>query len=292
MLIAVASGKGGTGKTTVATNLAAALAGRAQLIDCDVEEPNIHLFLHPKIIHHQEVTKPIPQIDFEKCVFCGACQNICQFNAIAVLKNSVLTFPELCHSCGGCRAVCPTEAIREVPRLIGRIETGWAGELGVITGRLMVGEPMAPPLIRAVKRQIDKTKIVIIDAPPGTSCSVIQSLRNCDFCLLVTEPTPFGWHDLKLAVATVRQMGIPFGVVINRADIGSGEVEEWCAEEGVPILLKIPFQREIAVAYSRGQLLLDLDPAWKRIFLELCQRVQKLSRRKSGGEGAETDNCS
>jgi MinD superfamily P-loop ATPase len=257
MIISVASGKGGTGKTTVAVSLA--LAGEdTQLLDCDVEEPNAHLFLRPQIREKKSASVLIPDVDKSKCDFCGRCQEVCAYHAIAVVAprekvpGSVLMFPHLCHSCGACAVLCPRQAIREVPREIGVMERGSAGETQFVHGRLNVGETMAPPLIREVKRYVDPTKTVIIDAPPGTSCPVVASVKGSDYTVLVTEPTPFGLHDLVLAVEVLRKLGIPFGVILNRCDIGDDGVASYCRVEGIPVLMRIPFDRKIAELYSQG----------------------------------------
>jgi MinD superfamily P-loop ATPase len=258
MIISVASGKGGTGKTTVAVNLALSL-NNVQFLDCDVEEPNAHLFLKPDIKDRKIATIPVPNIDESKCNYCGKCRDICAYNAIAVIspddviKNgSILMFPHLCHACGGCSLLCPHSAIREVDKEIGVIEIGNCGGIQFVHGRLNIGEIMSPPLIKQVKEYINPIRNVIIDAPPGTSCPVIASVKGSDFCILVTEPTPFGLNDLILAVEVLRKLGIPFGVVINRSDIGDDKVDLFCQENKIPILMRIPFDREIALLYSKG----------------------------------------
>ena len=259
MIISVASGKGGTGKTTIATNLAVSLEKGIKFLDCDVEEPNAHLFLRPNIDYSEIVTVPVPEIDLEKCDFCGKCAEFCQFNAISVMGKNILTFPELCHGCGGCSLICPKEAISERPREIGILEHGFSGEIEFLHGRLKIREAMAVPLIERVKKHIDAEKTVIIDAPPGTSCPVIATVKNSDFVVLVTEPTPFGLHDLRLAVGVARVLRLPMGIVINRADLGDKGVFEYCEKEGIPILITIPFEREIAESYARGELLAKKD---------------------------------
>jgi MinD superfamily P-loop ATPase len=269
MKIAVASGKGGTGKTTVAVNLALVSGENVRILDCDVEEPNCHLFLHPKILNSTEVTIMMPQIDPSKCNGCGECGRFCEFNAIASFGIKPLVFPEMCHGCGGCAKVCPQEAITEVARGIGVIEEGQAGAVSFVHGRLNIKEPMAPPIIKAVKTHALKDGLTIIDAPPGTSCPAIATMRECDFVVLVTEPTPFGLNDLILAVETVRQLGVPFGVVINRADAGDNRVLEYCQTEEIPILLAIPYDRRIAEAYSEGQMIVEAVPGLRDLFLEL-----------------------
>jgi len=258
MIISIASGKGGTGKTTVATNLALSMYGAVQLIDCDVEEPNAHLFMKPVIKKRISATVPIPEVDESKCTYCGKCQRICAYNAIAVLPKtdasdgSVLIFPHLCHSCGACSLLCPEGAIYEVEKEIGLIELGDCGDVQFAHGRLNIGEIMSPSLIRRVKGYINPARTTIIDAPPGTSCPVIASVYGSDFCILVTEPTPFGLNDLILAVEVLRKMVVPHGVVINRSDIGDEEVERYCENNNIPILIRIPFDRQVAELYSRG----------------------------------------
>jgi MinD superfamily P-loop ATPase len=278
MIVSIASGKGGTGKTTVATSLALFLSSAksqtVQFLDCDVEEPNAHIFLKPEIAGRQSVNLPVPQIDFEKCTFCGECAKVCAYNAIVVLKNEVLTFTELCHGCGGCTLLCPQNAISESQREIGVLEEGSAGSIKFVQGRLNVGEPMATPLIRAVKRSVNAHGTVIIDVPPGTSCPVIESIHGSDFCLLVTEPTPFGLHDLKLAVELVEELKIKHGVVINRAGIGDDKVRGYCSRQKVPVLAEIPFDREVAVRYSRGVPMWEAGERYREIFGRLWESIE------------------
>jgi MinD superfamily P-loop ATPase len=278
MIISIASGKGGTGKTTVATNLAVSLGKHVQLLDCDVEEPNAHLFLNPVFEKTEVVAAAVPEVDEEKCSLCGKCGEICQFKAIVVIGNTVLPFAELCHSCGGCMAVCPEKAIREGERVLGITEAGRSGHLEFVHGRLRVGEAMSPPLIRKVRSFTKPGVITIIDAPPGTSCPVIASIKGADFVLLVTEPTPFGLHDLKLAVGAVRMLGIPCGLVINRSDMGDDRVREYAKEAALPVVMEIPFDRRIAEAYSRGQMLVEVMPEWREKFLELYERIIGLAK--------------
>ena len=278
MIISVASGKGGTGKTTVATSLALFLSSaksqHVQFLDCDVEEPNAHIFLKPTIATGRAVNLPVPVVDFEKCTFCGECAKVCAYNAIVVLKNDVLTFAELCHGCGGCTLLCPERAISEKERELGVLEEGQAGSIKFVHGRLKVGEPMATPLIRAVKKTIDQDGITIIDVPPGTSCPVIQSIHGSGFCLLVTEPTPFGLHDLKLAIELVKELKIKHGVVINRAGIGDDKVRDYCTQQKVPILAEIPFDREVAVRYSRGVPMWEAGECYREIFGRLWESIE------------------
>jgi len=275
LIISIASGKGGTGKTTVATNLAFSLETHVQLLDCDVEEPNAHLFLNPVIEEKETVVTPVPEIDEEKCTYCKKCAEICRFRAIAVLKETVLTFPELCHSCGGCMEICPEKAITETGRELGVIERGRKNHIDFVHGRLRVGEAMSPPLIRKVRSFVLPDKINIIDAPPGTSCPVIAAMKDVDFVLMVTEPTPFGLHDLKLALEAVKLLDIPRGLLINRSDIGDQGVKEYALGENLPVLMEIPFDRRIAEIYSRGGLMVEEMPQWKAKFRELYREIEK-----------------
>jgi MinD superfamily P-loop ATPase len=276
MIISVASGKGGTGKTLVATSLALSLSDnhKLQLLDCDVEEPNANILLHLAINESQRVYIPIPKVDETKCTYCGKCAEVCAYNAIAVLKEKVLVFPELCHGCGACSYLCPESAITEEGREIGLVERGNSGNLELIQGKLNVGEAMAPPVIREVKKYIDPANIVIIDVPPGTSCPVVEAVEGSDFCLLVTEPTPFGLNDLSLAVEVVRKLDISCGVVINRVGIGDEEVEQYCHREGIPVLLRIPLDRNIAILYSQGIPLIEGMSEWREQFLRLFQDIK------------------
>jgi MinD superfamily P-loop ATPase len=282
MIISIASGKGGTGKTTVATNLAVSVNGPVQLLDCDVEEPNAHLFLRPTIEETRTITTPVPDIDLEKCTFCKKCAEICRFRAIAVLGDTVLTFPELCHSCGGCMAVCPEGAITEKGRELGVLEIGAMNGVSFAHGRLRVGEAMAPPLIRVVRDCTWEDGLTLIDAPPGTSCPVIAAMKDTDFVLLVTEPTPFGLNDLKLAVEAVKILEIPMGLVINRADMGDDTVRDYARAEGLPILMEIPFDRKIAESYSRGDMFALTMPEWKARFRELVGKIETLTGKGAG----------
>ena len=278
MVISVASGKGGTGKTLVATSLVLALSDKdkVQLLDCDVEEPNAHIFLDLQVNQTQPVFIPIPKVDEAKCTYCGKCAEVCAYNAIAVVKTKVLIFPQLCHGCGACSYLCPESAITEEPREIGLLERGNFGNVEFIQGKLTIGEPMAPPIIREVKRHVDSKKTVIIDVPPGTSCPVVEAVKGSDFCLLVTEPTPFGLNDLSLAVEVVRKLQIPCGVIINRVGVGDEKVERYCFEEKIPILLRIPLDKEIAILYSKGIPLIEGMPEWRDVFLMLFQDIERI----------------
>jgi MinD superfamily P-loop ATPase len=278
MIISVASGKGGTGKTTVATNMASALGQGVRLLDCDVEEPNAHLFLNPVLGQAEEVTTFIPEIDDDLCTGCKKCAEICRFRALAVVAGKVLVFPELCHSCGGCMEVCEEGAVLDGSRILGTVESGVAGNVQFSHGRLRVGEAMSPPLIQKVRSINENNGITIIDAPPGTSCPVIAATKGADFVLMVTEPTPFGLHDLKLGVEAVKTLGIPCGLVINRSDIGDEGVREYAAKEDIPVLLEIPFDRKIAEAYSVGKLIIEVLPEWADKFRDLYNRIETLAR--------------
>jgi MinD superfamily P-loop ATPase len=301
MIIAVASGKGGTGKTTVATSLALAITGDGQeatdqpdrsadptfhqpepgkgalFLDCDVEEPNAALFLQPRLNHREEVGILIPEVDSDRCTHCGRCAEVCVWHAIAVVGRKVLIFPELCHGCGSCTLNCPEDAIHEVPYLMGSLESGYAGPITFGHGILNVGEPMAVPIIRQLKAKHLASQgdaVTILDASPGTSCPVVETMRGADFVLLVTEPTPFGLHDLRLAVQVARdELGLPVGVVINRDGVGDAGVDAYCAAEGIPILMRIPLDRRIAEAISGGEALVEALPEYRPRFLDLAERI-------------------
>lgn len=272
MIIAVASGKGGTGKTTISTNLALSIES-TQLLDCDVEEPNANIFLKATIDSQENITVDTPSIDEDICDFCGKCADFCMYHALAVVPKKVLVFPELCHCCGGCALVCPKNAIRWKKRTIGTIDHGSCENIDFYQGVLNIGEVMAVPLLRALKKKIDSTKHVILDAPPGTSCPVVETIKGSDYCLLVTEPTLFGFHDLKLMVAVVRHTGIPFSVIINRDGIGDKKVEQYCKKENIPIILKIPQSDEIAHLYSQGIAFVEKMNEWRLKFNTLFQMI-------------------
>jgi MinD superfamily P-loop ATPase len=285
MILAVASGKGGTGKTTVSVNLARAFGSGVQLLDCDVEEPNAHLFLEKTAVGSEIVTIPVPEVDKSLCDGCGECGRFCEYHAIVSFGTVPLVFPEMCHGCGGCEKVCPKKAIHEVGNRIGVVETAQAGNITLVQGRLDVGVAMAPPLIRAVKARMQKGCPAILDAPPGTSCPVIATVRGADFVLLVTEPTPFGLHDLKIAVYMVRTLGIPFGVVVNRAGAGDDRVHVYCGEEDIPVLMNIPDDRRIAEAYSRGKLVVEALPEYRRVFEQLSEMLMEKATKPPHARG-------
>ena len=304
MIVSIASGKGGTGKTTVAVNLALSLVADGQnggdgvevdpvssarplFLDCDVEEPNAALFLWPDIQERLDVGQMIPKVDAERCTYCGRCAEVCQYNAVAVVGQQVLIFPELCHGCGSCSLNCPTEAIHEVLYVLGTIERGWAGSVEFAQGTMNVGEAMAVPIISQLKRQAipdhSDGRPVILDAPPGTSCPVVETMRGTDFVLMVTEPTPFGLHDLRMAVEVARdELNLPVGVVINRDGVGDQGVDDYCAAEDIPVLMRIPLDRRIAEAYSEGTALVEVLPEYRERFRELYALIEELHAERRG----------
>ncbi len=283
MVITIASGKGGTGKTSVAVNLAqtAITAGHdVQVMDADVEAPNTHLFLKPTITSETAVNALIPQVDENACTLCGACSDVCEFHAIGVFGTSIMVFPELCHACGGCTLACPEKAITEIEHPIGLLRAGLTGDSAeFIEGRLKIGEAKAPPIIREVKKHINREKMTIIDAPPGNSCPVVEAMKASDFIVLVTEPTPFGFHDLRMTFDVVREMDIPFGLVVNKAGMGDRAVYDFCQEHDIPILMEIPFRRELAGTYASGKTWVNLFPDMKEKFTELLANLTARGRR-------------
>jgi MinD superfamily P-loop ATPase len=283
MIVAVASGKGGTGKTTVSASLAAVWKGPVQAVDLDVEEPNLHLFLQPRFEGSEIVHLEVPEVDESRCTYCGACSELCQFKAISVMGQVVLTFPEMCHGCGGCLAICPEKALSPGKRELGEISWGRAANAGFLMGRLRVGEAMSPPFMRLVKARL--TEMVdpnscdaVIDAPPGVSCPAVNAVMDCDVIVLVTEPTPFGSYDFKLAWEAFAPLGKPMGAVINRAGLGNDEVYRFCREKQIPLLAEIPYDREIARAYSQGRLIADVSDRLRGIFIELQEKIRRLAR--------------
>jgi MinD superfamily P-loop ATPase len=282
VILAVASGKGGTGKTTVAVSLARVLGSGVQLLDCDVEEPNDRLFLDARLREAQVVTVPVPVVDEAACDGCGECGRFCRFHAIAAVEGPPLVFPELCHGCGGCVLVCPRRALHEAPRRIGVVDVLDAGALTLVEGRLDVGAALVPPLIRAVKARLTGDRPAILDAPPGRSCAVSETLRGADAVLLVTEPTPFGLNDLAQALAVARELSLPCAVVVNRVGIGDDRVQAFCREHAVPVLAELPDDRRIAEAGSKGRPLVDALPEYRGLFLSLLQGAAKLAGAERG----------
>lgn len=301
MIIAVASGKGGTGKTTVAVSLALAASrlpgAEAPLyVDCDVEEPNGALYLNPRVSERREVGQMVPEVDLDRCNLCGRCAEVCQYNAIAIAGERVLVFPELCHGCGSCTLNCPTEAISEVLDVIGTMERGWAhapkggsanvpdagappGKVEFAQGQLNVGEPMAVPIIRQLKEWVVPAdhgrRLIVMDSAPGTGCPVVETMHGADYVLLVTEPTPFGLHDLRLAVEVARgELGLPLGVVINRDGGTFREVDRFLADEALPVLMRIPLDRAIAETGSEGVPLIDAHPEFLTHFAGMHEVIR------------------
>ena len=281
MKIAIASGKGGTGKSTVSCALALSAPGPVCLLDCDVEEPNCHLFIRPVIQREEKVFRLVPQVDGEKCTGCGECGRVCQFNAIAPLGEKTIVFNELCHSCGGCKRICPEDAIEEVPQEIGVLGIGRQGHIDFVSGMINVGQAMSPPLIKAVLEHARADILTLIDCPPGTSCPFVTSVQACDIALLVTEPTPFGLHDLRLAVETLREMDIPFAVVVNRSNVENNRISEYCRDDGVPLLLQIPEDRRVAEAYSRGESLTTALPELAPTLAALPEKLAAIANQRN-----------
>lgn len=286
MIVSVASGKGGTGKTTVSASLASVWDGPVHAVDLDVEEPNLHLFLKPEIVGTEQAHMPVPLVDEARCTHCGACSDLCQFKAISDLKTLVLTFPEMCHGCGGCMAVCPEKAITEGTRELGEICWGKAGKVDFLMGTLRVGEAMSPPLMRQVKARLAMMLAAtggdaILDAPPGVSCPAVNAVMDSDVIVLVTEPTPFGFYDFELAWRAFSPFEKPIGAVINRAGLGNNAVYGFCRDRAIPILAEIPYDRDIAEAYSRGRIIAETSSKLSEVFLSLAGEIQSLAR--SGG---------
>ncbi|MFL7870269.1 MAG: ATP-binding protein [Anaerolineales bacterium] len=287
MLIAIASGKGGTGKTAVATALAQTLARTGlsvSCLDCDVEAPNAHIFLRPNFLESKPVEMLIPQIDATLCSGCGECARVCQFHAIVVLGGQTLVFPELCHGCGSCTLVCPDGAINEMSRRMGILKGGLSPEgINFGHGLLNVGEPMAVPVITQLKKWRDykDAEVVILDSPPGASCPVVESIRGANFVILVTEPTPFGLHDLCQAFELTRELDIPAAVIINRDGIGNSDVEGYCREVGLPVLLRIPLEREIGEGLAQGKTLLEIHPEYevtfRTLYTQIAEKIAQLA---------------
>ncbi len=282
MIVAVASGKGGTGKTTVAASLTTLWDGPVQAVDLDVEEPNLHLFLHPVIEGSEPAYMTVPVVDEARCTFCGACSELCQFKAISVIGRVVLTFPEMCHGCGGCLAVCPEKALTPGRRELGEISWGRAGRAGFLGGRLRVGEAMSPPLMRRVKARLNRILEAaggdaIIDAPPGVSCPAVNAVMDSDVIILVTEPTPFGVYDFQLAWEAFTPLGKPLGAVINRAGLGNDDIYRFCREQGLPILAEIPYDRAIAEAYARGRIIAGVSAELRETFISLRDKIRGLA---------------
>ena len=285
MIIAVASGKGGTGKTTVAASLATALADTGlpvSFLDCDVEAPNAHLFLRPAFDQQKNVDMLIPQVDEPLCTGCGRCAEVCEFHAIVVLGGTPLVFPELCHGCGSCTLECPEKAISEVPKTLGVLESGpVSAQINFARGLLNVGEPMAVPVISQLKKwqAPDPDRITIMDSSPGTSCPVVESIRGADYVILVTEPTPFGLHDLKLALQLTEELSIPAGVIVNRDGVGDTKVDDFCQEAGLPILMRIPLERKIGEGIAQGKSLIEIQPKYRDFFYRMYVQIQDRVRQ-------------
>ena len=277
MKLVVASGKGGTGKTSVAINLALSTGAR-QILDCDVEEPNVHIFLKPENPRMEPVELLIPEIDEGRCTYCRRCAEFCQYNAMFVAGETAMVFPELCHSCGGCKLICPVGAITEKPRKIGTLHIAEAGGMSLVYGELNVGEALAVPLISAVKEHAEEDGLVILDAAPGSACPLVETVHGTDFCLMVTEPTPFGLHDLQIATEVVKQLGVPLGVAVNFAGIGDRGVYDFCEREKLPIIMEIPYDRRIAELYSRGIPFTAEMPEWRVKFRELLTTVEEMKK--------------
>lgn len=276
MKIAIASGKGGTGKTTISCALALAVPAPVCLLDCDVEEPNSHFFIRPEIESEKKAFRLVPRVDAEKCTGCGECSRVCRFSAIVAPGGKPLVFNDLCHSCGACVRICPAGAIEEISIPMGTVQTGRQGPLKFVSGRLDVGQAMSPPVIRETLRHADEGGLTIVDCPPGTSCAFVTAVRGCDVALLVTEPTPFGLHDLKLAVETLRELKVPFAVAVNRSNGKQNRISEFCEKESIPLLLQVPENRRVAEAYSRGEILTSVMPELHETLAVLPAKLEAL----------------
>ncbi len=282
MNIAILSGKGGTGKTTVSTNLAVTMG--CHYIDTDVEEPNGHIFLKPSSCQTAPVSVLVPQVDKEICTLCGKCAQVCQFNALAKTITGIMLFEDLCHGCGACSIACPVQAITEVEREVGVMMVGKLSRQLFMNGTLNIKEPMAGPIISKLKALIPKEGDALIDCSPGTSCNVVKGLEGADYAVLVTEPTKFGLHDLKLAVKLVRDMDIRFGIVINRSDENSEMIRTYCSDEAITLLGEIPFSRKAAELYSVGRLLIE-DESFKKVFDDIAAELNKQAGRRPEQDG-------
>jgi MinD superfamily P-loop ATPase len=286
MIVTIASGKGGTGKTTVSASLAAVWDAPLVAVDLDVEEPNLHLFLRPELDGARDATLEVPVVDLARCTRCGACSDLCQFKAISLMGDTLLTFPEMCHGCGGCMVVCPEGAVSAGRRVLGEVAWGRARGARFLMGRLRVGEAMSPPLMREVKARLgamlaQEPADAVVDAPPGVSCPAVNAVMDSDMAVLVTEPTAFGLHDLRLAVEAFGALGVPLGVVINRAGVGDGTgddaVRGFCRAQSLPVLAEIPFDRAVAEGYARGRVVADLGPEQRAAFTALRDAVRGMA---------------
>ncbi len=292
MIVTVASGKGGTGKTTVTASLATIWQSKLLTVDLDVEEPNLHLFLHPEIETTSTAEMEIPVLDLSKCSLCGKCAELCQFKAITMMGKFLMTFPDMCHGCGGCLAICPDGALSPGRRELGEIIRGRAGKADFIMGRIRIGEAMTPPLMNIIKDEVAATirenpMDVLIDAPPGVSCPAVTSVIDSDVIVLVTDSTPFGFHDFVLAWEAFSPFGKPMGVVINRAGLGASEIYRFCADKSLPVLAEIPYDRAIAEAYSKGQVITTVSENLRELFVTLKQQIENLA----AGAGQEADHA-